>query len=309
MNLLDRYQESLRKRTAPGEGCHGWLLATANYGAVAGLTGDQMFTDLRNAIPQGTRRISDREVNDTIQKALSDHNGGTFTPCPRPEPPVKDMAAALQKIIRRGGIKTEPDLWEASPIPLWEGPEKDPILFLTSLYSPGDYLFIGDRYDGKTVKQVKQWIEYFKQEGKPDPHFCINPLTGQSTQTGGKETWRGDANVKDFRYILVEFDNIPKADQVAFWSGSGLPVCCLIDSAGKSIHGLLDAAQMAKVETLDQWRSEIKGRLFNDLLTPLGCDGTSSNPARLSRFPGHNREGKGMQRILWLAGRKGRPVL
>ena len=259
MNLLDRYQESLRKRTAPGKGCHGWLLATANYGTVAGLTGDQMFTDLRNAIPQGTRRISDREVTDAIMKALSDHNGGTFTPRPRPEPPVKDMAAALQKIIRLGGIKTEVDLWESSPIRLWEDPEKDPVLFLTSLYSPEDYLFIGDRYDGKTVKQVKQWIEYFNQGGEPDPHFCINPLTGQPSQTGDKETWRGDANVKDFRYILVEFDNISKADQIAFWSGSGLPVCCLIDSAGKSIHGLLDAAQMAKVETLDQWRSESKG--------------------------------------------------
>jgi hypothetical protein len=309
MNLLNRYQESLRSIPPPGCGCHPYLLAVADYGVMGGLSGEQIISDVRYAIPQGMRRISDREITDAVNKALSDHNGGTFTPRPRPEPPVQDMTTALQKIIQKGKIKTEAALWEASPKRLREDPERDPVLFLKSLYSSEDHLFIGDRYDGKTVKPVSQWIEYFNQGKKPEPHFCINPLTGQPTQTGDKETWRGDANVKEFRYILVEFDNIPKEDQIAFWSGSGLPVCCLIDSAGKSIHGLLDAAQMAVVETLDQWRSEIKGRLFDDLLTPLGCDGASSNPARLSRFPGHNRDGKRMQRILWLAGRKGRPVL
>jgi hypothetical protein len=309
MNLIQRYHEKLHGLQPPGSGAyHSTILSIANIAATAGISPYQTVDDIRRHTNPGSRRLTPREIEDAVAKAYRDIGSG-FKPRQRPDPPVKDMAAALQKIIRRGGIKTEVDLWEASPIRLWDDPEKDPVLFLTSLYSPEDYLFIGDRYDGKTVKQIKQWIEHFNHEGKPDPHFCINPLTGQPTQTGDKETWRGDANVKDFRYVLVEFDNIPKEDQIGFWSGSGLPVCCLIDSAGKSIHGLLDAAQMAKVETLDQWRSEIKSRLFNDLLTPMGCDGASSNPARLSRFPGHNREGKGMQRILWLAGRKGRPVL
>lgn len=122
MNLLDRYQESLRKRTTPGEGCHGWLLATANYGTIAGLTGDQLFTDLRRAIPPGKRRIPDKEITDAINKARSDHSGGTFTPKACPAPVVNDGKAALQKIIDQGKISDEADLWEASPIRLREAP-------------------------------------------------------------------------------------------------------------------------------------------------------------------------------------------
>jgi hypothetical protein len=308
MNKQIHYHDALRDLPPPGAGYHGAILGIANLAAGAGISPDQAVDDIRRHTKPGNRRLTPREIETAVLKAYRDIGSG-YTPRPRPEPPVKDMAAALQKIIRRGEIKTEADLWEASPLRLWEDPEKDPVLFLESLYSPEDHLFIGDRYDGKTIKPVSQWIGYFNQGEKPEPHFCINPLTGQPTQTGDKEIWRGDANVKDFRYILVEFDNIPKEDQIAFWSGSGLPVCCLIDSAGKSIHGLLDAAQMAKVEILEQWKVEIKGRLFDDLLTPLGCDGASSNPARLSRMPGHNRDGKGMQRILWLVGREGRPVL
>jgi hypothetical protein len=81
-----------------------------------------MFSDLRSAIPKGKRRISDREIQDAASKALSDHRGGTFTPRPRPAPIIQNGAAALQRIIDQSKITTEVDLWEASPISLWEAP-------------------------------------------------------------------------------------------------------------------------------------------------------------------------------------------
>lgn len=308
MAALDRYRDNLRNPRPPGTGCHSWILSMANLGIMAGKDPHEIHDDLRRAIPKGTRRISDREITDAVSKAMQDHSSGLFTPRPRPEVPVQDMTAALRKIIARGKIKNEADLWESSPLRLWDDPEADPVLFLTSLYDPEDFVFIGDRYDARAIKSVSQWIEEFTHGGKPDPFYCINPLTGHPIQTGDKEIWRGDLNVTKFRYILVEFDSIPKEDQISFWSGSALPVCCLIDSAGKSIHALLDAQQMADVATLDQWRSEVKVRLFDELLTPLGCDGVCSNPARLSRMPGHHRDGKGMQKILWLSGREGRPI-
>ena len=300
---------------APGTGCHQAILGTATLGIMAGEDPAAIHQAIANAIPPGARSVPAREIQEAITRALSDTRPldgtavhRTYTPRPLPTPPAKDMTAARQKIIEAGRIKTEVDLWEASPLRLWDDPIKDSILLLESIYSPDDHLFIGTRYDGTSVKPVSKWIEFFHQGGKPAPHFCINPLSGQPVQTGDKETWRGDANVVDFRYILVEFDSISIADQIAFWSGSGLPVCCLIDSGGKSIHGLLDVSMMAKVESLDQWRSEIKGKLFDDILTPLGADGASSNPARLSRMPGHNRDGKRMQKILWLAGREGKEI-
>ena len=122
MNLLARYNEALRNIPPPGCGCHGYLLTVSNYGVMAGLRPETIFQDIRRAIPQGSRRIPDKEIQDALSKAISDHNGGTFTPRLRPVPVVQDGKAALRRIIDQATITTEVDLWEASPIRLWEAP-------------------------------------------------------------------------------------------------------------------------------------------------------------------------------------------
>ncbi|MBN1664009.1 MAG: hypothetical protein JW943_10455 [Deltaproteobacteria bacterium] len=122
MTAHDRYNEALSRIPPPGCGCHPFLLAVVDYGVIANVDADKIFSDIRQAIPQGARRISDREIMDAINKAFSDHHGGTFTPRPRPAPIFHDGKAALQKIIDQGKINNEVDLWEASPIRLWEAP-------------------------------------------------------------------------------------------------------------------------------------------------------------------------------------------
>lgn len=314
MNRLDRYQESLKKRTAPGEGCHGWLLATANHGTVAGLNGDQMFTDLRKAIPQGTRRITDCEITDAIRKALSDYNGGMFTPRPRPKPVVSDGKAALQRIIDKAKITTEVDLWEASPVRLWEKPQSDAILILETLWDPNDLIWMGDRHQagivGDTIRTAREWITYLQNSGKTAPHIIPNPLTGSAAmkKAGDGETYRGDGNVSSYRKAMAEFDGLCREDQIRFWSTAKMPIVALIDSGGKSIHAWLDVQKLSKVVTAEDWQQQIKIRLYDQILTPLGVDSACSNPARLSRLPGHYREEKqAWQRILWLS-RDGRPI-
>ena len=123
MNLLARYQDALPNIPSPGGGgAHTAILGIANLGVMAGLTAEAIFQDLRRSVPSGKRKVSDREITDAINKALQDHNGGTFTPKARPAPVVNDGKAALQKIIDQAKITTEVDLWEASPIRLWEAP-------------------------------------------------------------------------------------------------------------------------------------------------------------------------------------------
>lgn len=122
MNLLASYNEALRNIPPPGCGCHAYLLAVANYGVISGMNPQQIHDDLRRTIPQGTRRIPDKEIQDAINKATGDHNGGTYTPRPRPKPVINDGKAARQRIIDQAKITTDVDLWEASPIRLWEAP-------------------------------------------------------------------------------------------------------------------------------------------------------------------------------------------
>lgn len=313
MNLLARYQDALNNIPPPGCGCHSFLLSVANLGIIAGMEQQTIFADIRKAIPGGSRHIPDREIADAINKAMIDHNGSAFTPKAKSAPVVQDGKATLQKIILQGKISDEADLWEASPLRLREEPKDDPALLLSALYYPTDLVWIGDRYDkgiiGQAIRTTEEWITYFRNGGKTEPHIILNPLTGTPApkKTGEGETLRGDSNIKEHRFCLVEFDDLSRADQIRFWSAVRLPVVCLIDSGGKSIHAWVDVKKLAKVETSEQWDTEIKQNLYGRLLSPLGVDRACSNPARLSRLPGHNRVEKGnYQRILWLAGREGR---
>jgi hypothetical protein len=93
-----------------------------------------------------------------------------------------------------------------------------------------------------------------------------------------------------------------REDQIKFWAAVKLPVCALIDSGGKSIHGWIDVQRLVNVDSPERWETEIKQRLYDRILKPMGVDGACSNPARLSRLPGHHRtEKEARQRILWLS--------
>jgi len=318
MAALDRYHDALRTIPAPGAGClpcHPYLLSVSNLGILAGQAPEKVFIDIRNAIPSGRRKVPDNEILKTVQKAFADKQRGTFTPQPRPEPVVRDGKVALQKIINQSKIEDPVDLWEASPIRLLNDPTADAVLLLKTLYEPNDLIFIGDRYNrgiiGQTIRAVADWIDYFQDGGATSPFIIINPLTGEPAPTKGSatETLRGDLCVKDFRYCLVEFDNLNHEDQIKFWAAVKMPICALIDSGNKSIHAWIAVQSLAKVETLEQWQSEIKIRLYERILRPLGVDMTCSNPARLSRLPGHwrNKKAENIQRILWLSP-EGKPL-
>ena len=311
--MADNYLDSLNRipPSGCGLGAHPFLLSIANFGIRAGMSPLQIHEDIRKAIPQGQRRIPDREIGDAINKALSDHAGGCFIPRERSKPLVRDGNAALRRIIDQGRTFSEADLWDLSPVRLWERPKEDPALILESLYLPTDIIFIGELHDTDTIRSAGAWITHIRNGGKIAPHIIANPLTGDPapTKTGDKTTKRGDGNIKEYRFAIAEFDGLPKPDQIRFWAAVKLPLVCLIDSGGKSIHAWIDVQKLAQVEKPDKWQAEIKERLYDRILTPLGVDPACSNPARLSRLPGHYRtEKKAMQKLLWLSP-EGRAVL
>lgn len=310
MSALNRYNENLANPRAPGIGdnCHTWLLSTANYGVMAKIDPHKIFDDLRKAILPGKRPVLDKEIKEAINKALSDLRGGTFIPRARPAPIVNDGKTALQRIIRQGKISNEVDLLESSPVRVGAEPKEHHALFLSTIFNPSDYIWIGGPHQvgimGDTIKTARAWIDYFKNGGTTAPHVIINPLTGTPAlkKSGDGETLRGDGNIKQYLNCMVEFDTLSREDQIRFWSAVKLPIVALIDSGGKSIHAWLQVSKLAAVTTSGQWQSEIKSLLYDRRLTPLGVDAACSNPARLSRLPGHYRKEKeNYQRLLWLS--------
>lgn len=317
-NYLLKCKKLLTEIPPPGgNGCHPALLGIANYGVMARLTPEQIYLLIRSSIPPGRRKVTDREIYAAIDKAFSDQkkpiilsNGKIYNryTSPKVKPVIHSGKITLQNIRKQGIISTEAALCDMSPIPLYEKRIYDTTLFLNTLYNPNDLIWMGERCDpgiiGKNIRTISEWINLINLTKLIPSFFIINPLSGKPATklTGNGETYRGDRNVLMFKYALVEFDNISLEDQIQFWSAIKLPIRCLVHTGGKSIHALLDVQKMAKIETLDQWHTQIKNHLYDKLLTPMGVDSACSNPARLSRLPGHYRvEKNSRQRIIWLS--------
>ena len=314
MNILARYQDVLRNMPSPGSGCHTAILGISNWGVMAGIPPDEIFQDIRQAVPSGTRRIPDKEIHDAIPRHFL-----TTTEAPSSRAPDRRRLSKTGKLpssesSTRGRSATRSIYGRRHLFAFMDEPQGDPALLLETLYETTDLVWIGDRHQpgiiGDTIKTTGELIGHFKNGGKTGPFIIINPLTGTSApkKAGDGETLRGDGNVATYRYCMAEFDNLSRENQIRFWSAVKLPIVALIDSGGKSIHAWLQVSKIATVTTLEQWQSEIKHRLYNRLLTPLGVDRSCSNPARLSRQPGHYREEKdAWQRLLWLSA-EGRPI-
>jgi hypothetical protein len=308
MAAIDRYNENLTNPQAPGNGCHSWIMSTANLGVIGSVDPQQIQTDIRRVIPTGTRAIRDKEINDAINKAMMDHSKGTFTPRPRPKPIINDAQTTLQKIIESAVITTEADLWEDSPVRLTGEPTEDAVLLMENLYDGNDFLWAADRHEPgtpSTIRPVCEWISLIKAGNIELPQFfIINPLSGLPVpkKDGPGVSYRADGCVKHYRYTMAEFDTLSIEQQICFWSSVKLPVRTLIHTGNKSIHAIIDVQKLASVKTYGDWQTHIKGRLYNQILVPMGVDAACSNPARLSRLPGHYREEKkSFQKLLWLS--------
>ncbi len=308
MIISSRYADALGNIRPPGCGCHPDLLRVANYGVMAGRPPEDIHADIREAIPPGARKVPDREISAAIEKAMADHGKGGGYIHRKAEPVVKDGNAARDRIIKQARITEEADLWDSSPIRLWDAPDRDAALFLEKVFRPADRVWIGERTDpgipGVNIRTAAAWIEHFNSGGTSGPFIIINPLSGKpaTIKGGDAETYRGDNNVVDFRHGLAEFDNIRREEQLRFWASVKLPIVALVDSGGKSIHAWIDVKHLADVGSLESWQQQIKRRLYDGSLAPLGVDPACSNPARLGRLPGHFRKEKNAyQKILWLS--------
>jgi hypothetical protein len=263
---------------------------------MAGLDPNQVAGDLAAHV-DGRRRVTGNEIAAAVNKAFA----ASSTVSIRHATPhsVVDSSKLLDAILDRGADFNEADLWEVSPIRIDWPPEDDAIEVLRRLYAPEDHLFMGARHDAgaQHVPPVSEWIRRIDHGIAIPEHIIPNPLTGGQSQTkDGKSSFRADSCVARFRFAVVEFDAMPREQQIQFWAGAPLPVVALIDSGGKSVHGWIriDAA------TNDEWMRRVEGKLFS-LLTAVGADGACKNEARLSRLPGHFRsEENRWQRVLYL---------
>ena len=251
----------------------------------------------------------------------------------------KDRSQRLQTaLIERGGESLDPFGAEVltmsnpqfelvPPIAELSGSEhrRGALTFLETVFLPTDILYIGNGMEAKYyqrdhVKTVVEWIALFEQEldridnesdsqeqqrmitdlGDRYPFFIINPLTGNPDEKG---SLRSNANVKEYRFLVVESDSLPLEQQIPLMFGLGLKPVSMTFSGSKSIHALLKVADIPdgeSVQDLESWNAIVKKAFFGQL-GPLGFDKATSNPARLSRLPGMFRRDKNaFQRLIYV---------
>lgn len=97
-----------------------------------------------------------------------------------------------------------------------------------------------------------------------------------------------DANVTDYRYALVESDDISIEKQYAIYKELELPVAALVYSGGKSLHAIV------RIEAPDFKEYQKRVDFLYDVCKKNGLviDRKNRNPSRLSRMPGVTRNGK-----------------
>lgn len=106
----------------------------------------------------------------------------------------------------------------------------------------------------------------------------FNPLDGQ----GAKNT-----NVTEFRFALVECDQLELGRQLGLIHSLELPCAAVVYSGGKSVHAIvhIDAA------TYPEYRTRVEYLYSVCKKHGLPLDEQNKNPSRLSRMPGVLRNG------------------
>ncbi len=107
----------------------------------------------------------------------------------------------------------------------------------------------------------------------------FNPLDGQGVR---------NSNVTEYRYALVESDNLDIEKQNSIIREMELPVAVLMFSGGKSVHAIvrIDAADYREYQKRVEYLYQICEK------NGLKVDTQNKNPSRLSRLPGCQRGDK-----------------
>jgi hypothetical protein len=147
--------------------------------------------------------------------------------------------------------------------------EKTSKEFYELLFNDDEYTcFAVSPYDTKT---------YEVSEGNYDraQFFSINPLRKNSTRAG--------KNVKRYRNLMFEIDNLPLKEQASKIKASGLPYSTSVFSGNKSIHWIISLKQdlVDDIEYKAIWLA-IEATLAK---YDIEVDNMTKDPARLSRCP------------------------
>jgi len=130
------------------------------------------------------------------------------------------------------------------------------------------------RCEGDLGKVIGDWTE------EAGAWIRFNPLDGKGC---------GNANVTEYRFALVESDEVPIERQRGMIDAMNLPCAAIVSSGGKSVHAIV------KVDAgtdYDLYRKRVEQLYQYCAAHGFAPDTQNKNPSRLSRIPGVTRNGR-----------------
>jgi hypothetical protein len=177
-----------------------------------------------------------------------------------------------------------------SPLQVYERDPEDQFRTWLKLWPAHCHVWIGDVFSsGKPehrthFRPVAEWYQIGPALG--------NFTCGSSFKPGSFQ--RSNENLNGHRFLVVESDTLAKDEVGAVFAylrrRLRYRLHCIIDTAGKSLHGWFDAPRNAVLEA----------RLKAGLVA-FGCDPKVFTYSQPVRVPGAWRDGK-LQRLVWLRG-------
>lgn len=134
-----------------------------------------------------------------------------------------------------------------------------------------------DRTAGQLIEELRHYHNIHAVVGDCSPEagawICFNPVDGNG---------RSNDNVTDYRYALVECDNMELEKQQAIIRQLELPCAALVYSGGKSLHAIVRVGAPDYAE----YRKRVDYLYTVCQKNGLTLDQQNRNPSRLSRMPG-----------------------
>lgn len=132
------------------------------------------------------------------------------------------------------------------------------------------------------------WEQQYIRTGRKGVWFLVQPVTGQHTNVSrlrtpynptGK-TRRSVECVTDFRYLVLESDNVDPDSWVKILANMPLPIVSVTGSGSRSLHALVKVGA-SNQRDWEQYRHDTESGLVT-----LGCDPGALKAVQLSRLPG-----------------------
>jgi hypothetical protein len=220
------------------------------------------------------------------------------------------QAYKLEKLARKiDYVIDDAWLWARSPITPWNRSpagilhklfhEGERVLVFTNYQTQGDIVWCHPGPSGNLAA-----LDQLKTGCEQGVWFLANPVEGEwrelerlrSEHNPAGRTRRAEENITSWRYAVLESDKAPRDLWLNALFQLPLPIACVTDSGGDSIHALLRIDADSKTE----WDRIVRRELL-PALTELGADSQALTAVRLTRLGNCDRGEKGkLQRLLYL---------